>query len=78
MSDRSSSLSHSLCSQGPIVNPLEIGGTQRSKTHKQAANWSDEETTALLKFLIRELSKASDGGNFKKTTWTAAASLMST
>ncbi|KIK77847.1 hypothetical protein PAXRUDRAFT_117357, partial [Paxillus rubicundulus Ve08.2h10] len=66
MSDRSSLLSHSLRSQGPIVNPLEIGDTQRSKTCKQAADWSDEETTALLKFLIRELPKAGDSANFKK------------
>ncbi|KIK91491.1 hypothetical protein PAXRUDRAFT_105763, partial [Paxillus rubicundulus Ve08.2h10] len=70
---RSSLSSHSLCSQGPIVNPLEIGGTQGSKTRKQAANWSDEETTALLEFLIGELPKAGDSANFKKTAWTAAA-----
>ncbi|KIK75208.1 hypothetical protein PAXRUDRAFT_86168, partial [Paxillus rubicundulus Ve08.2h10] len=43
-----------------------------------AANWSDEETTALLEFLIGELPKAGDGANFKKTAWTAAALLMST
>jgi len=72
MSDRSHS-SHSLRSKGPVV---ESEGNTRTKPRKQAANWSDEDTTTLLEFLIEELPKAGDG-NFKRSTWTAAASIFS-
>lgn len=64
----------SLCSQGPIVNPIYIGDTQNTKSCKRAANWTEEETMVLFKFLVIELPRASDGGNFKRVTWTVAAS----
>ena len=34
----------------------------------------DDEMAVLLDFLTGKLSKAGDGGNFKKSAWTAAAS----
>lgn len=77
MSNSSALLIRSLHSQGPVVNPLQIGDGWNSKPRKKAAKWNDEETTALLEFLITELPKSGDG-NFKKVTWTAAASLMAT
>ncbi|KIM65147.1 hypothetical protein SCLCIDRAFT_52028, partial [Scleroderma citrinum Foug A] len=42
-----------------------------------AANWLAEDTTTLLEFLLEELPKIGDG-NFKRSTWTTAASLIST
>jgi len=74
MSDRSTSSGHSLHLKGLVI---KIGGSTKPKSHKKAAYWSDEDTTALLEFLIEELPKAGDG-NFKKSTWTAASSLIST
>ncbi|KAG6369998.1 hypothetical protein JVT61DRAFT_12516 [Boletus reticuloceps] len=78
MSDSSAS-SRSLRSQGPIIDPPHptAGGTQSAKVCKKAASWNDEETSALLEFLITELPKSGDG-NFKRVTWTAAASLIAT
>jgi len=74
MSDRSTSSGHSLHLKGLVI---KIGGSTKPKSHKKAAYWSDEDTTALLEFLIEELPKAGNG-NFKKSTWTAASSLIST
>ena len=74
MSDRSTSSTHSLRPKGPVT---EIGGAS-SKSRKKAASWSDEDTNVLLDFLLEELPSAGDGGNFKKVTWTAAASHIST
>ncbi|KAH0825790.1 hypothetical protein J3R83DRAFT_8841 [Lanmaoa asiatica] len=44
------------------------------KTRKKVAHWTDGETVVLPDFLARELSKARNGKNFKKTTWMEAAS----
>ncbi|KIM57280.1 hypothetical protein SCLCIDRAFT_130785 [Scleroderma citrinum Foug A] len=74
MSDRSTSSGHSLCSKGPVV---DLGISSKPKSCKKAANWSAEDTTTLLEFLLEELPKIGDG-NFKRSTWTAAASLIST
>jgi hypothetical protein len=76
MSGTSTTSSRSLRSQGPVVDPLRIGDRQTSKARKKASQWNDEETTALLEYLITELPRAGDGNNFKKVTWTGAASLM--
>ncbi|KAF8451136.1 hypothetical protein L210DRAFT_858920 [Boletus edulis BED1] len=81
MSDSSVSSGRSLHSQGPIIDPLLAASgrtqTQSLKVRKKAASWNEEETTALLEFLITESPKSGDG-NFKRVTWTAAASLMAT
>jgi hypothetical protein len=44
-----------------------------SKTTKERARWTTEDETELLNFLIEHKSEAGDGLNFKKPTWTAAA-----
>lgn len=76
-SSASSSRSRSLRSHGSVVDPLATGSSQvESKSRKQHAKWSDEETATLLDFLAGELPKAGDGVNFKKSTWNAAASMM--
>ena len=74
MSDRSTSSGHSLHSKGPVV---DLGISSKPKSHKKAANWSAEDTTTLLEFLLEELPKIGDG-NLKRSMWTAAASLIST
>jgi len=74
MSDRSHS-SHSLHLKGPVIE--SESNTTKTKPHKKAAHWTDKDTTTLLEFLIKELPKASNG-NFKRSTWTAVASLFST
>ncbi|KAL4074554.1 hypothetical protein V8B97DRAFT_2022774 [Scleroderma yunnanense] len=74
MSDRLTTSGHSLCSKGPVI---KAGSNTNPKSYKKATNWSDGDTTALLEFLIEELPKVGNG-NFKKSTWMAASSFIST
>src|ERR1700722_7319450 len=40
------------------------------------ADWSVEDETALIDFLITHKAEAGDGLNYKSSTWTAAAAHM--
>ncbi|KAI9568611.1 hypothetical protein HD554DRAFT_2172383 [Boletus coccyginus] len=64
------SSARSLHSHGPIINPLHLRDSHHSKARKKAVHWNEEETTALLEFLITELPKRGDG-NFKKSNLSA-------
>ena len=77
MSDTSSS-SHSLHSQGHIVNPLNTSSTHTQKVCKKAAKWTNDETSTLLHFLgeMGAHAKTKDNIAFKKPEWNAAASLL--
>ncbi|KAG2360141.1 hypothetical protein BDR07DRAFT_1207182, partial [Suillus spraguei] len=42
------------------------------------AQWNIAETNALLDYLLRNISEAGDGGNFKVSTFTSAATALAT
>ena len=71
----SASSTRSLRSKG-IINPLDLESVCKPKRgRKKAANWTDEQEEALLDFLHGEVPSMGDG-NFKKSTYVAAASYM--
>ena len=67
----------------PHVNPggdppsqSLVDGRPVGDPDKEKAFWTQADEEALVRFLIDVKASAGDGGNFKKTTWTAAAAHM--